>query len=172
MSTGYKIDRAGIKRIRQTINRVNSMPIGSKGHGDFHRRKAGGVRGLEYEGYFKAINTSDTVAKIKIVDGGNEDNTFCGRVVVGSQTITIDVEEFTISEDGLIAIRVLWDDETSAYDAILIQLTEIPSIEGVVYIEICNYTYEYDEETEIGTIEITQVWTDGTVDTLNGSYWT
>ncbi len=114
-------------------------------------------------GYFMAVDTSTTTDgtttfKIKIIDGDNEDNTICGRAIT-DQTHNIEPLEFTITESGVIVIKVYYDEDNEVYTVTLEQLSEFPDTfpENTYYIEICSYTLADS------TLTISQTWRTGTV---------
>lgn len=127
-------------------------------------QRATGV--AKYKSFFTAINTSnESDNKITIVNGRGISNPICGSVIVGIQTIGVAREEFSVTGNGYILSKTIYNTETELYESTLENSTEVPSELNIVYYVICSYSVSG------GTLSISQSWEDGNI-YLNGVYWT
>ncbi len=175
MKKAWMLGDAGRAKVQRLVRQDRRNSIGQKNYS--HRNSSAASSDL-YAGYFVCQPVVDTsgdepVYKIKVIDGGNTNNTICGRIVIGNQTFDVDVTEFEIevpsegATEHVIVAYVYYDAESEGYSVGLQDLEEIPNPfpDNTVYYELSNYTIDSE------AFSVSQVWQNGTIYT-NRDYWT
>ena len=95
MKKGYILSESDRTLLSQTVARVNGIPLTPSKQNARHRGQTGG--GMEYNGYFKVIDASETAEdgtktwKIKVVDGTRRASyaNSCGYATVNETTYPV-----------------------------------------------------------------------------------
>jgi len=143
------------QRTINAIRRADAMALRATARlGD----KLGGVSvsGDYYEGYF-AVITSGT--GVKVVNGAAPTANVCGSFTAGASNISCTATEVAVSRAGVVYIRIYY---TTSYQYAFGFAATLPSVTGEIYITLASIAAD-------GTPS--QVWTDGAITYLNGSYW-
>ncbi len=109
-----------------------------------------------YENYFAVIKKDD---EYWIVNGADPDNVNAGSFTAGASNVTCISDQVIVLGAGVIYIRIFY---TTEYDYEYDFAEVLPSVAGEIYITLATVSAD-------GTIA--QVWTDGAITYLNGSYW-
>lgn len=134
--------------------------LGQAGRGSLHRRAGGGSVSTEYMGYFKVKKyTEDGEDTYWVVNGADPDALICGSFTAGSSNISCDSEMVAVSGAGVVYLRIYYDEE---YLYEFGFASTLPSADDEIYITLASISAD-------GTPA--QVWTDGAITYLNGSYW-
>ena len=90
---GYILSESDRTLLSQTVAKVNGSPLTPSKLNRRHRDPAGG--GMEYTGYFKVIDASETkddgtkTLKVKVVDGADPAASLCGFATVNNVEVVI-----------------------------------------------------------------------------------
>ena len=99
---GYILSETDRSILSQTVAKVNGSPLTPSKLNRRHRDPAGG--GMEYTGYFKVIDASETkddgtkTLKIKVVDGSDTAATLCGFALVNGYIREVSATTIEISD--------------------------------------------------------------------------
>jgi hypothetical protein len=116
---------------------------------------AGGGATSDYSGYFTVISID--AETVKVVNGADEESTICGSFTAGSSNVSCIAEEIAVSGSGVVYLRIFY---TASYQYAFGFAAILPSVDQEIYIALASI----DDGTPA------QVWTDGAITYLNGSY--
>lgn len=99
---GYILSESDRTLLSQTVAKVNGSPLTPSKLNRRHRDPAGG--GMEYTGYFKVIDASETkddgtkTLKVKVVDGADPTASLCGFALVNGYIREVAATTIEISD--------------------------------------------------------------------------
>ena len=98
---GYILSESDRTLLSQTVARVNGIPLTPSKQNARHRGQTGG---MEYTGYFKVIDASETkddgtkTLKVKVVDGADPAASLCGFALVNGYIREVAATTIEISD--------------------------------------------------------------------------
>jgi hypothetical protein len=94
-----------------------------------------------------------------VVNGADPTANVCGSFTAGASNISCTATEVAVSGAGVVYIRIYY---TTSYQYAFGFAATLPSVTGEIYITLASVAAD-------GTPA--QVWVDGAITYLNGSYW-
>ena len=151
---GYILSESDRTLLSQTVAKVNGSPLTPSKLNRRHRDPAGG--GMEYTGYFKVIDASETAEdgtktlKIKVVDGADTTSINCGYARVNGSMLHVPVLELEIGSHGQEKLLLILKSE--------LDMQETPPVPQMPVLEISNEWPEAGENSGcclLATIAVT-----------------
>jgi hypothetical protein len=110
-----------------------------------------------YSGYFAVIKTETGV---KVINGADATSTTCGSFTAGSSNISCDATELAFTGSGVVYLAIWYDDGLEDYDYEFGFAATLPSVDQEIYRTLAS----------VADGVPSQVWMDGAMTDLNGSY--
>ena len=130
---GYILSESDRTLLSQTLARVNGIPLTPSKQNARHRGQTGG---MEYTGYFKVIDASETkddgtkTLKVKVVDGADSTADHCGYAQVNGSMLHVPVLELEIGSHGQEKLLLILKSE--------LDMQENPPVPQMPVLEISN----------------------------------
>lgn len=157
MSDRYVLDSAGVRTLNATIARVRNLPGNPLNLNSRHRQvMTEATAGEGYNGYFKVIDATEDARAVRVIDGSNPQNSYCGYTDLGDYPAT--TLNYTLPASGMLYVYLTAKfNETSWKYELGFLIAQEPPESPTGYWLLANINPL--------NVKISQVWTGGAI------YW-